>query len=425
MMPSAPASSDDITDVLAAALAGLPPENIAAEEVIVRQGETSEYAYFVTKGTVSIYADTPYGAVPLASLTGPKLVGEISALAGIPRTASIKAVTELKLHRLNQETLLDLGRRNPDLLLQVVGNLGRQLDAVNQTVGLYTNALAALGRREFDTRILDELAHPPPALAAFASTFRHFAAEITAKRQQEDELAGAAIIQQSFLPKPDALAAARRDMDIAARMRPARDVGGDFYDFFMLDADHAAVAIGDVCGKGIAASLFMAVTVTALRTAAHELKDVGATVARANAVLCRDNAANMFATVFYGVLNLRTGVLEYCNCGHNGPFHLLASGETKSLPGTGLPLALFANRQAAVAGTILHPGDVLVLYTDGVTEAMNAAQEEYGDDALNAVLQGMRDMAPSDIVSKIFSGVDGFAAGAEQADDITCIVIRR
>ena len=85
-------------------------------------------------------------------------------------------------------------------------------------------------------------------------------------------------------------------------MRPAREVGGDFYDFFMLDADHLAIAIGDICGKGIAASLFMAVVVTVLRTAAHEEKDVASTIARANAILCRDNASSMFATVFYAVL---------------------------------------------------------------------------------------------------------------------------
>src|SRR6185503_11708835 len=119
----------------------------------------------------------------------------------------------------------------------------------------------------------------------------------------------------------------------------AREVGGDFYDFFMLDADHLAIAIGDICGKGIAASLFMAVVVTVLRTAAYEEKNVASTISRTNAILCRDNVSSMFATVFYAVLNLRTGALEYCNCGHNAPHCLLATGETRELSATGLPLA--------------------------------------------------------------------------------------
>ncbi len=408
-----------------AALGDLPLEEIAAGEVLAHQGESSTSAFFVLEGTVGIFADNRFGTVSLSSLSGPKLVGEISALAGIPRTASIKTTTAVRLQRIDQATLLALGRSNPELLLQVIGNLGYQLDAINRTVSLYSHALTALGKREFDPRILEELSNPPPALAVFSSAFRHFAIEITAKRQQEDELASAALIQQSFLPKPEALAAVNGLIDIAACMRPAREVGGDFYDFFMLDADHAAIVIGDVCGKGIAASLFMAVTVTALRTAADEQKEVGATVARANTVLCRDNAANMFATAFYGVLNLRTGELVYCNCGHNAPLQLSASGESRSLPATGLPVALFANRNAAVVTTTLAPGDTLVLYTDGVTEAMNAAQDEYGDEALAATLETIRGRAATDTISAIFSSVDTFANGAEQSDDITCLVIRR
>ena len=419
------APTNDINTVLLVALSGFPVEEMGADEILARQGETGTFAFFVKEGAVGIYADTRFGAVSLATLAGPRLVGEIAAFTGMPRTASIKTATPVKLYRIDQTTLHSLGRSNPDLLLQVIANLGNQLDAVNRTVSLYTNALTALGKREFDPRILEELASPPPTLAAFSSAFRHFATEITAKRQNEDELASAALIQRSFLPRPEALAAAKDKIDIAARMRPARDVGGDFYDFFMLDADYAAIAIGDVCGKGIAASLFMAVTVTALRTAADEQKEVGATVARANAVLCRDNTANMFATVFYGVLNLRTGELAYCNCGHNGPLQLLASGQTKNLPATGLPVALFANRRAQVAHTTLAPGDTLVLFTDGVTEAMNPAQEEYGDDALMVTLESARGLPSAEMLSVIYQSVDAFAGITEQADDITCMVIRR
>lgn len=412
-------------EALEVALKSLPQVRLHPDEILVQQGEASDAAFFLKQGTVSVYAETLFGSVPLATVHAPQLIGEIGVLADLPRTASVKAVTSVTVYRIRRSALLEIGRKTPDLLLFIIGQLGRQLDAVNRAVGLYTNALAALERREFDSRILEQLENPPPQLAEFSTAFHRFATQILDKRRQHDELASAAIIQQSFLPKTSTLAAANGAVELHAEMRPAREVGGDFYDFFMLDADHLAIAIGDICGKGIAASLFMAVVVTVLRTAAHEERDVASTISRANAVLCRDNASSMFATAFYAVLNLRTGVLEYCNCGHNAPFHLLSSGETRSLPATGLPLALFADRSPAVASMTLCESDTLVLFTDGVTEAMNPSQEEFGEAAFVETLAGSLDLPAAEIVSRIFSTVDTFSQGAEQTDDITCIAVRR
>jgi serine phosphatase RsbU (regulator of sigma subunit) len=406
------------------ALSSLRQVQLQPGEVLIRQGEASDAAFFLKQGSMSIYSDTLFGSVPLATVHAPQLIGEIGVLADLPRTASAKALTPSIAYRISRAELLEIGRKTPDLLLFIIKQLGKQLDGVNRAVSLYTNALGALERREFDPRILDELANPPPQLAEFSATFRRFSSEILDKRRKHDELASAAIIQQSFLPKASSLPVGDNAPELHAAMRPAREVGGDFYDFFMLDADHLALAIGDIAGKGISASLFMSVVVTVLRTAAHEEKDVGATIARANVVLCRDNAATMFATVFYAVLNLRTGALEYCNCGHNGPFHLLSSGEIRSLPATGLPLALYADRTPAVARTTLGSSDTLVLFTDGVTEAMNPSQEEFGDVALAEILTGFRDLPVAELVSRVFTAVDAFAQGAEQTDDITCIAVR-
>ena len=412
-------------DALDVVLKSLPQIHLNPGEILVQQGEASDAAFFLSQGTVSVYAETLFGSVPLATIHAPQLIGEIGVLADLPRTATIKAVTPVTAHRITRSELLEIGRKSPDLLLFIIGQLGRQLDAVNRAVSLYTNALAALEKREFDSRILEQLENPPPQLAEFSAAFHRFSSQILDKRRQHDELASAAIIQQSFLPKTSNLAAIESVLELHAEMRPAREVGGDFYDFFMLDADHLAIAIGDICGKGIAASLFMAVVVTVLRTAAHEEKDVASTIARANAVLCRDNASSMFATAFYAVLNLRSGVLEYCNCGHNAPFQILSSGETRSFPATGLPLALYADRSPAMARVTLGHSDTLVLFTDGVTEAMNLSQEEFGDAALIETLAGSRGRPVTEIISRIFSTVDSFSQGAEQTDDITCIAIRR
>ena len=169
----------------------------------------------------------------------------------------------------------------------------------------------------------------------------------------------------------------------------------------------------------------MAVVVTVLRTAAREEPDAASTIARANALLCRDNAASFFATAFYAVLNLRNGILEYCNCGHNAPVHIPASGGPRRLAPTGLPLAMFADRSAAASCIQLNPGDYLILFTDGVTEALNPLKEEFGDCLLIETLLASRDCQATELVSRLFAAVESFAQGEAQADDIACVAIRR
>lgn len=404
---------------------GLPDIELAVDAVLLRQGETSEFAYYLKSGSVAVLAETKFGTVTLATREAPQLIGEIGVLAGLPRTASMKAITPIKVVKISGEQLLEIGRQNPTLLLTVIAQLGRQIDAVNKTVGLYTTALSALEQREFDPAILEELAHPPPQLAEFSSAFQRFARQITDKRRQQDELAGAAIIQKSFLPKKSALKAAGERIALHAAMRPARDVGGDFYDYFMLDDEHLAVCIGDICGKGISASIFMSVVITTLRTAAKEEAEVSGLMARANAILARDNAACMFATVFFAVVNLGTGQIDYCNCGHNPPYLIGADGQLTTLPATGLPMGLYGEINPGAAKTTLQPGATLVLFTDGVTEAMNARAEEFGEDALMLALEHKQDVGSAPLVSEVFAAVDQFAGGAEQADDITLVALKR
>ena len=342
----------------------------------------------------------------------------------LPRTASIRATTDATLHRIERHLLRRLGEQMPALLLAVIAQLGRHLDAVNKTIGLYTNALTALERREFDPRVLEDLHNPPPQLAEFAAIFHRFASQIVDKRRHQDELASAAVIQKSLLPRRDLLDQLGGQLDIHAAMRPARDVGGDFYDFFLLDSDRLAFAIGDICGKGLPASLFMAIVVTVLRTLAREEPTVGATIARTNTILCRDNAASLFATAFLGVLDLKTGRVAYCNCGHNAPLVVSPDGAVRSLPATGLPLALYNDRSAATGALTLASGESLVLFTDGITEAVDARDQEFGDNRLLQEILRHRSARAETVVARLFEAVDTFAGDAEQADDMTCIVMR-
>lgn len=404
-------------------LGELSPERVEAGRVLVRQGESSDFAYFLAEGSVAVFAESDYGRVQLASLDAPRLIGELGVLANFQRTATIETTTPASVYRLSGQQLMHVGQQSPEFLLSVLSQLGRQLDGMNRALTLYGNALTALERREFDPRILDDLVHPSPLLVTFANTFKRFAEQIIDKRRQNDELASAALIQRSFLPRPELLEPLHGMLDLSANMRPARDVGGDFYDYFLLDQDRVAIAIGDVCGKGIPASLFMAVAITTLRTAVQEEPDVASALARINASLCRDNDASMFATLFLAVIDLKTGELEYGNCGHNAPY-ILSTGGRRSLPATGIPVGLMSDRPAGAARVALSPGDTLVLFTDGVTEAMNPDIEEFGNARLEALLDEYGHLPPADLTARFFADVDAFAAGAEQADDITCLTMR-
>ncbi|HEY8138376.1 MAG TPA: cyclic nucleotide-binding domain-containing protein, partial [Methylocystis sp.] len=185
--------------VLKDIVASLAPIELRPGDILMRQGEVSDAAYFLESGSVLVYAETPYGPVSLATLEGPRLVGEIGAFADLERTASVKAVGAARVFRIGRAPLLELGRKSPELLMSVVRQLGQQIDSVNKAVALYTNALAALEKREFDEAILSDLAAPSPRLAEFAGAFRRFAGQILGKRRQQDEMAAAAMIQKSFL----------------------------------------------------------------------------------------------------------------------------------------------------------------------------------------------------------------------------------
>lgn len=422
---SAPAGGVGPAEMLVALARGIAPVKIQAGVPLMRQGEPSKTAFVIIQGTVRVVADTPYGAVPLATFSAPRLIGEIGALSGMPRTASIIAVTPLTVHVVPRSRLIEVGLENPQFLISVIGQLGTQLEGMNRSLSMYSNALEALQQRAFDPRILDDLANPSPEMAEFSAAFRKFAEEIVGKRRQQDEVASAAIIQQSYLPKHAILARAADRLELHAHIRPARNMGGDFYDFFFLDDDHLAVLVGDVCGKGIPASLFMAVVMTVLRMSAREEASAEATIARANALLCKDNATTMFATAFYAVLDLRDGTLEYCNCGHNGPLVIADDGTIQTLMATGLPLGLDADISAGARRVSLKPSDLLVIFTDGVTEAANLANEEFSDERLEETVRQARSLRAEEVVNSIFRDVDAFVRTAEQSDDITSLVLRR
>ena len=215
-------------------------------------------------------------------------------------------------------------------------------------------------------------------------------------------------------------------LDIYASMEAAKDIGGDFYDFFRIDDDHIAFVIGDVCGKGITAALFMAVSRTIIRSKGLQYGRAGACMTASNRLLAAYSVDCMFVTVFCAIYNTKTGLVTYCNAGHNPPHLLRSDGSVEVLPkSNNVLVGIFDDMEYEENTLQLASGDTLVMFTDGVTEAWNPQKMEFGTERLNAILGGLVDKGSRQIVDTIKTAITDFAEGAEQSDDITMLVIKK
>ena len=251
--------------------------------------------------------------------------------------------------------------------------------------------------------------------------------EATAARERlESELKIARTIQMSFLPKRFPPFPEQAEFDLYAWLEPAKQVGGDLYDFFLLDDQHLFFSIGDVSDKGVPAALFMAVTKTLMKGIAMQGGlDPAGVLEHVNLELCEGNDSMMFVTIFCAVLNFRTGALVYSNAGHNPPLIRRAGGQPAELPvPKGIILGTFEQARYTTASLTMQAGDTLVLYTDGVTEAMNPSQNLYSLECLRETVIGVSDQNPKTIVDAIFQSVSAYAAGAPQSDDITVLALQ-
>ncbi|MDT8899865.1 SpoIIE family protein phosphatase [Anaeroselena agilis] len=241
----------------------------------------------------------------------------------------------------------------------------------------------------------------------------------------ESELRIARDIQMDLVPKTFPPFPNRREFELYAVMNPARQVGGDFYDFFMPDDEHICVAIGDVSGKGVPAALFMAVTRTLLRAFLQNGDSPGEALRHLNDDLAQNNDYCMFVTVFCLVVHLPSGRCRFANGGHNLPCVLRADGSSEYLPKTqGAALGVMEGLQIAESEAFLAPGDTAFFYTDGVTEAMNCRGELFGDDRMTKELATHRSLSCKDLLGAVAGAVAAHADGAEQSDDITMLAFR-
>lgn len=242
----------------------------------------------------------------------------------------------------------------------------------------------------------------------------------------EQELGLAARIQQALLPATSRPFPDRRDFELHAEMIPAKSVGGDLFDFFLLDRDHLGFVVGDVSGKGVPAAIFMAMTQTLLRGAARQRMAPGDCLDYVNQTLASNNPRAMFVTVFYAILDLRTGELEYANGGHDAPFVVAADGGCAALPSEKRSMMVGAMEEARYETErhTIRPSEAVLVYTDGVTEAIDAQEEFFGVKRLEAYLQSHATAGAKELVVELQTAVNDFAAGMPQADDITVLALR-
>jgi len=298
-------------------------------------------------------------------------------------------------------------------LVGVTGKLLGVIQVLNKSGG------GTFGRK--DETLLEAFAsHAAVALERAKLT------EIAMQKQRIDEgLKLARAIQMSMLPTSFPPFPDRQAVGITAAIKPAREVGGDFYDFDYLDQEHLYFCIGDVSGKGIPASLFMAVTKTVLKSRTTEDRSTASIITYVNEALSKDNDSSMFVTLFVGILNVTSGDLTYTNAGHNGPYVRRRDGLVERLDECHGPLV------GAMPGMVyreeclsIAPGDLLILYTDGVTEAMNSKGELFSEARLFELLGAPGATSTEAVVHRTVTAVETFEQGTEQADDITLLALQ-
>ena len=238
------------------------------------------------------------------------------------------------------------------------------------------------------------------------------------------DLDTASRIQQKILPQNFPAYPDRREFSVYAEMHTAKEVGGDFYDFFFIDPTHLGFVIGDVSGKGVPASIYMAVSRTMLKAIASQVHDPSECLSTVNSMLIPESDITTFVTVFYGILNTETGSIDYCNGGHNLPYIIKKDGTVEQVENTGgLLLGKIEPIEFQSRRIQLQSGERLLLYTDGVTEAVNERDDMYEEERLESYLRNHASDSEEKLLRGIIVDVLKFINKAHQSDDITLMVL--
>lgn len=384
------------TEVNRALLAGIFSSGLDAEVAEPDKSRRLHYVYIDLRGSstasdMSLVAEITYSLKPLQQALSQillyyTLIGIIAIIMGIAMAYVI-------------------ARFLTTPITEILQDVGRIAD------GDLDHTIRSMPSPEF--RRLEE------SINLMIGKIRQFSTEIERDRA---EIRIAAEIQRTFLPRE---VPASEKFEIAGMNIPAREVGGDFYDFIPLDSRTLGVVIADVAGKGIPAALFMALSRSILRAIAKAAQGVKETVEESNDLITADAAVGMFVTLFYCLLDMETGDVAYVNAGHNPPIcYSTRENRIKTLLPTGMAMGVLPDQTYSVGHLALDPGDILLLYTDGVTEAFNLKNEEFGEERLFDAVVASRELGARDLLDAVYRRMTMFTGDAMQSDDITLVVIR-
>ncbi len=411
-----PSADDDLARLVARAFAGAGVDDaqamLAAAQLrdypegaeLCRQGDAADTFFLITAGTVALTQQLGDTTRTVAVREAGEFFGEMGLLEGKPRSATGTALDQVTVLEVTETAFQKILIDHPRLALAIVR-------------GLVANVRAA------DRAALVEMQTANLALMAALDSLRTAQAGLVQKERLERELEIAGQVQRSILPAPFEPIGA---FAFAGRNLPARQVGGDLYDVIRQRDDRAALVLADVSDKGVQAALFMAVTRTLfLAHAGHENgpEAVAMAVHRGLREIAPDS--DMFVTAFYGELETKSGALRYVRAGHEEPLLCRADGSVQSLGGPGRFLGALDGLVVAERSTVLEPGAVLVIFSDGVTDAVDSAGRPYARDAFLDTIVTQRHGSAAEIADAIVGAVVTHCAGTPLADDLTVLVIKR
>lgn len=371
--------------------------------VLCRQGEIEHTFYIVVNGRVSVVQRVDEGEERLLGILGENAIfGEMSLIDDSPRMATVMTLT-------------------PTTVLEITEQIFDQLVVNSPAVAYAVIQRILASTRQIDQRSIEELKSKNTALEQAYEALQAAQADLVEKERLERELELAAAVQRNLLPGD---LPQFPDYRFAAYLEPARQVGGDFYDVIALDDEHVGLLIADVADKGFHAALFMAVSRTLFhQESQYSLSPAAVAQAVHRGMLGVAKTADSFVTAFYGVLHRPTGRLTYARAGHDRPLLSCPGGEVEMLAGNGRFLGMWPELTLPEYTVQLAPGCRLVLYSDGVTDAVNPYGQRYGVERLRRVLQTNGHLPAETLRDYIAASVAQFCQNATAFDDLTLLVV--
>lgn len=394
---------DDEIRHLAQTLRLLP---LPRHHIVFREGEPGQRLYLIRSGQLEVIKSIGLPDEWLLSVRGPgEYVGEMSLLNvdGL-RTATVRTATPAELLEMTRDDFDALLNRRPSLAYDMVRVLSSRLSQANNA------AIRDLSQRN-------------QRLEQAYADLKEAQAQLIIKEKLEHELLVARQVQASLLPQRVPQASS---WTFAAHWEPAREVAGDFYDFIPGPEGQVGVVIADVADKGMPSALFMALSRSILRASLTGSRGLTENMQQANRLICADSSDSMFVTVSYAGLNLADGTVEFLNAGHNPTLYYQAeTNQLDWLSHTGMPLGIDADARYGQRQLCLNPGDFLLMYTDGVTDALDLQGQEFGTKRLWQMVYDQRQASAVTIVETLKQALADFVGDTQPVDDITIVSVKR